>query len=86
MEVFYVYGYSFLVGELVVKFVENILSDDRNVLFYFSVRSKRLGVCMILFINIILLKVGFLCNVLVEDLYCYYLVFKVCMLGLEMLR
>lgn len=86
MEALHVHGYSSVAGKLAVKLAENILSDDRNVSSHFSARSKRLGVRMTSFTNTILLKAGFLCNVLAEDLHCHHLAFKVCMLGLEMPR
>lgn len=89
IEVLYVYGYYIIVGKLVMKFVEKILSDgcNLNILFFFvGVRNSNRGLGLILFISIILIKVVFFCNVFVEDLYCYYLVFRVGMLGLEMLR
>ena len=85
MEALYVHGYSSLAGKLAVKLAENILRDKRNI-SHFGARSKKEGASITSFTVTILVKAGFLCNVLAEDLHCHHLAFRVGMLGLEIPR
>lgn len=85
-EALHVHGYSALAGKLAVKLAENILSDSSNLNISShsaGARSKRRVLSTTSFTNTILVKAGFLCNVLAEDLHCHHLAFRVGMLGLE---
>lgn len=58
------------------------------IFFFLNVlgKKKKVLISISLLVSFILSKVVFLCSVLVEEIECYYLVFKVGMFGLEMLR